>query len=838
MDAYSHPMTPPPSQARWTPQRDGLRSLGFVPAGMWVRARLRNPGDAGLEVWLLVADGYLDKVDCFVDVSQAGGAPAQQLVRTGDARPFHVRPLAFPAIVLPIAMPPHADATIQCLLRNNGSLVAQFSAWSPHAYAETEHREAMIRAMGYGAIGFTMLLALVMAVVNRHPMSVMLVAEMLPVLGAISGVIGDGFQTFWPDHPGLNLPPYAWMVVGLCTTSLVLRAILQLNRGERWLTQVVMGVSIGLLGLAVLLPTQTAAISAVVQTLAVVFSTFLVGLCWHHWLDNPVAKLVSVGMTVQYAAVLVNGMGWIGLYHGNYQLASLYASVFKALALAAALFYRVRLDRQERAQALAEHTKELEQRLGYEARLRHAASHHARYGLPNQTILEEAIKDALPGERGGLSICVLKLNRFGFLESILAPESLTRLVRHFADELEIWFAENRQARLLHIEGRRGLAALDDSTLAFVIKGEPSEWLLQDLEALLTRRFEWEGLFVAWDPHVGISRVFEAQAQQIGLAIDEARITLQWCSAHGRVLTFDADRMKREQLAYNLTLDLEGAIERGEMQLHYQPKVDLRTGATDALEALVRWQHPVRGVISPGAFVAEAEATGAINRLTAWVIAEAARFAHGLGRPDVRVSVNITAFDLATPRFVEQVQDILACQGCSPRQLVLEVTESAALSDRERAMETLAALRHAGMRIALDDFGTGYSSLAILQGMPLDELKIDRSFVTDISGQERKQAVLQAMIEVGHSLGLQVTLEGVEHAETLQWLVLHGGDVVQGHVFSPPLAPEAARAWMARGALPISAGFASAVQPAGAAPGASPHPASVQAWSANPGDAAG
>ena len=87
------PMTPPPSQARWTPQRDGLRSLGFVPAGMWVRARLRNPGDAGLEVWLLVADGYLDKVDCFVDVSQAGGAPAQQLVRTGDARPFHVRPL-------------------------------------------------------------------------------------------------------------------------------------------------------------------------------------------------------------------------------------------------------------------------------------------------------------------------------------------------------------------------------------------------------------------------------------------------------------------------------------------------------------------------------------------------------------------------------------------------------------------------------------------------------------------------------------------------------------------------------------------------------------------------
>jgi len=820
----------PPDEAGWRARRLGVRTLGFKSDGIWARTSLRNPTMEPREVWVEVADGSQDEVDCFVDAWMAD-APLglqvrqTQVVHTGDARPFNARPLAFPGIVLPLTLPPNGEGQVRCLLRNNGATAAIFRAWAPQAYANSEHRAAVVRAMGYGAIAFTMLLALVMAAVNRHPMSVMLVAEMFPVLGAISSVTGDGYQTFWPGHPGLNVPAYWWVILGLSAGCMVLRAILQLQRGERWLMRLIIGVSAALLVLATVFPHQAPLISAVVQALALVFSTFMLLVTIHHWRDNAVARLVCVGMAVQYLALLTNGLGTLGLYHGHYQLGGLFASAFKALALAAALFYRVRLDRQERAQALAQHTKELEQRLRYEARLRHAASHHTRYGLPNQSILEEAIQAALPGERAGLSICVIKLNRFGFLESILAPHTLTRLVKHFAGDLGAWFADNRHARLLHLEGKQGLAALDDRTLAFVVKGEPEEWLLRDLEAQLTRRFEWEGLFVAWDPHVGIARVFEEQAAEVNLAVDEARITLQWCSAHSRVLHFDADRMKREQLAYGLTLDLEGAIERGELLLHYQPKVSLRSGETESLEALVRWQHPERGIIPPGAFVAEAEATGAINRLTAWAITEAAGFVTSLPQRHVRVSVNITAFDLATPRFVERVLELLAQRHCAPNQLILEVTETAALSDRERAFQTLLDLRQAGVRIALDDFGTGHSSLGILQDMPLDELKIDRSFVTGIAEQGRKQAVLRAMIEVGHSLGLQVTLEGVDSADSVRWLSEHGVDVVQGFVFSRPLDADSARAWMAAGpCAPVQLSLL--------------HPASEPPSSANPAGAAG
>jgi EAL domain-containing protein (putative c-di-GMP-specific phosphodiesterase class I) len=201
------------------------------------------------------------------------------------------------------------------------------------------------------------------------------------------------------------------------------------------------------------------------------------------------------------------------------------------------------------------------------------------------------------------------------------------------------------------------------------------------------------------------------------------------------------------------------------------------------------------MIPPGAFIAEAEATGAINRLTMWAIGEAARFLGTLPEAHVRVSVNITAFDLATPNFVGKVLDVLKAYACPPGRLILEVTESAALSDPERAIQILSSLRNQGIRIALDDFGTGYSSLGILQEMPLDEMKVDRSFVTHIAESARKQAVLQAMVEVGHRLGLTVTIEGVEDEASVRWLAEHGCDLLQGFVFSRPLDEAAVRQWL-------------------------------------------
>lgn len=787
------PSHPPDDKAGWQVRRPGVRTIGFEYKGVWARTTLKNSSEAPVLGWVLVTEPYTDYVDCFVD---SDGSEVS-VYRMGDKRVFDVRPIKYPAMAVPVNLYPGSTVTLQCLLRNNGSTAATFQYWEPENYAIQERETAFSRALCYGALVFTLLVSIVLALINGNPLSFLMVAEILPVLAATASREGDAFQLLWPRHPEFNMPPYMWILIGIAAATLVFRWIIQPSRREDQAIKALALSAVLILAFAVLFPQQAPKISALVQGISVVYPIALIWICARHWHEGAVARLLCIGMAVQMMALMINAVGVLGIYHGQFGVASMYACVIKALTLAAALFYRMKEDRRERARAQAEHTMELERRLAYEAQLRDVVSHHPRYGMPNQAMLEESVRHRLEHAEESLSIWIVKLNRFGFLESILPPDTLTQVVKIYAEEMRHWFTTRVQTPLMSIEGDHLLAALDDSTLAFVTVSEPPEGLMSDLESFLVRRFEWQGLFVAWDPHVGVASVSQVHlAQSVGVS-DEARIALQWCSAHRRVVPFDAERMKREQLAYGLTLDLEGAIDRGELLLHYQPKVTLETRRTDSLEALVRWRHPERGMIPPGAFIAEAEATGAINRLTMWAIGEAARFLLTLPDSQVRVSVNITAFDLATPRFVDKVLETLRHVGCPPSRLILEVTESAALSDRERATQILSRLRSEGVQIALDDFGTGYSSLGILQEMPLDEMKVDRSFVTDIEDFGRKQAVLQAMIEVGHRLGLTVTIEGVEHGTSVDWLADHGCDVVQGYFFSRPLEADAARKWLAQ-----------------------------------------
>jgi len=790
------PAAPPPDSADWQARALGTRALGFSFNGIWTRTVLRNDSESPRLGWLIVADAFVDHVDCFV-----GTDPEEVTVyRMGDRRPFDARPLSYPNAILPVNVFPKSEVTVSCLLRNNGMVPSVFQYWDPQEYAMAERQQAFLRALCYGALAFSILVAVVVALINRSFLAVLLMADLLPVLMATAaGREGDAFQLLWPSHPEFNLPPYLMITLGAVTTSLVFHWLLKPGLWERRMLRVMVGLAMALTMLALWVPTLAPSVAVLVQFVAVVCPVFLIAICANHWHEGAVPRALLVGMVVQYVALVFNAMGVLGVLPASLSTASLYAGVIKALTLATAIFYRMKLDRQERAQALKAHTQELERRVAYEAQLRHAVSHHPRYGMPNQAMLEEFTRARLAQSARDVSVWIVKLNRFDFLESILPPDTLTAVVKVYAEELQYWFATPSRvpSGLLLIEGGHRIAALDDSNLAFVTTGPASDELVSDLEAFLTRRFEWQGIFVAWDPRVGVSRMGRAQMEQGVGATDEARIALQWSSAHQRIVRFDAERMKREQLAYGLTLDLEGAIERGELLLHYQPKVTLTSGRTESLEALVRWRHPERGMIPPGAFIAEAEATGAINRLTMWAISDAARFLLTLPDPRVRVSVNITAFDLATPSFVDKVLEILHREGCPPSRLILEVTESAAVSDRERAMQILSRLRQEGVKIALDDFGTGYSSLGILQEMPLDEMKVDRSFVTDLDEFGRKQAVLQAMIDVGHRLGLTVTIEGVEHAADVDWLASHDCDVVQGFFFSRPLDADAARTWLAR-----------------------------------------
>ncbi|MCW2583344.1 MAG: hypothetical protein JWQ53_2134, partial [Klenkia sp.] len=242
----------------------------------------------------------------------------------------------------------------------------------------------------------------------------------------------------------------------------------------------------------------------------------------------------------------------------------------------------------------------------------------------------------------------------------------------------------------------------------------------------------------------------------------------------------------------LRADLERALRADELVLHFQPTVDLTTPGiptVQGFEALVRWQHPVRGLLPPVDFVPLAEASGLIVPLGTWVLEEACRAAVSLQHPDRRpisMSVNVAVPQLTEPGFVELVTGTLARTGLSPDRLVLEITETAVLAGADVVAPLLARLRAVGVRIAIDDFGTGYSSLAHLRDLPVDVLKVDKSFVDHVVSSEQGASLAEAIIAMGHSLHLSTVAEGVEDAGQAAWLTAAGAGSGQGYLWSRPV----------------------------------------------------
>ena len=242
----------------------------------------------------------------------------------------------------------------------------------------------------------------------------------------------------------------------------------------------------------------------------------------------------------------------------------------------------------------------------------------------------------------------------------------------------------------------------------------------------------------------------------------------------------------------LASDLRHSIERGELALHFQPIVDMRSRQVVAVEALCRWRHPERGMVPATEFIALAEESGFIRQLGLWTLAEALRQRAHLWPEEGRrgdVAVNMSLRNLRSAELPAVIDNLLRTWNVPPSALRIEVTETSAMADVERTLATLTQLHEMGVAISIDDFGTGYSSLAYLHRMPVDQLKIDRSFILDLEENANSQAIVGSTIVLAHSLGLKAVAEGVETAEAYKRLAALGCDLAQGNYFGAPLPPE-------------------------------------------------
>ena len=253
---------------------------------------------------------------------------------------------------------------------------------------------------------------------------------------------------------------------------------------------------------------------------------------------------------------------------------------------------------------------------------------------------------------------------------------------------------------------------------------------------------------------------------------------------GEVRFFESERDEKRLDRHALLHDLRLALERNELVVYYQPQAD-KTGAIIGFEALIRWHHSQRGMISPGDFIPLAEEFGLIDEIGEWVLREACRDAASWSRP-LMIAVNLSPIQFRKNDLPRIVHSILLETGLSPARLELEVTESVLLGDASRSLSVLRRLKALGVRIAMDDFGTGYSSLSHLKHFPIDTLKIDRSFVKDLATDPKEEPIVSAIIALAHGLGMDVVAEGVETAEELAILRKHHCDKIQGYYYSRPI----------------------------------------------------
>jgi diguanylate cyclase (GGDEF)-like protein len=423
-------------------------------------------------------------------------------------------------------------------------------------------------------------------------------------------------------------------------------------------------------------------------------------------------------------------------------------------------------------------------------------------GLANRRCFEERLRAEL-GDRP-LAVAMIDLDRFKELNDTLGHHAGDRLLTELVPRLQ---------RLVDAHGL--VARLGGDEFALLLPGADvarATEVGRRLGIALQEPFIIDGLEVVIDASVGAALCPEhgTDAETLLQHADVAMYQAKQARTGFQAYDASRDRHSRERLA--LIAELRRALERDELVLHSQPKVDLATGLGAGVEALVRWQHPVHGLRGPGAFLPHAEHTALMRPLTLHVLetalAQLARWrADGL---DLHVAVNLAVQNLLDLRTPAQIANLLARYELPPQVLTLEVTESLMLHDPQRAGEVLADLRELGAGLALDDFGTGYSSLEHLKRLPVDELKIDKSFVMAMDRDKADRAIVASTAALGRALGLRVVAEGVESAASASVLAAIGCDLAQGFHYSPPVPAEQLPA-LVRAAVDAQVGVATVKQ---------------------------
>lgn len=427
-----------------------------------------------------------------------------------------------------------------------------------------------------------------------------------------------------------------------------------------------------------------------------------------------------------------------------------------------------------------------------EAMLQHLAYYDPLTDLPNRTLLQDRLRQAvIAAQRGSkpVALLLMDLDRFKEINDTLGHHNGDLVLQQVGLRL--------RGVLREVDTVARLGGDEFAVLLPLSKSEDALLVARKIIKALEPPFVIQDILVAVEVSIGIA-LHPDHGANTDLLVQRADVAMYAAKKSGRGhMVYSSEHDKHSPRRLTLMGQLRKAIEHNELRLYFQPKVDFKTNRLLGVEALVRWKHPEYGLIPPDQFITPAEQTGLITPLTRWVLHEAMRQYHVWHQAGIKISMaaNLSVRNLQDPQLPWEVASALETFAMEPSDLELEITESAIMVNQANALEVLTRLKALGVGLCIDDFGTGYTSLGYLTKLPIGTIKIDKSFVIGMMGSEKDKVVVRSTIDLGHNLGMKVIAEGVENKEVWDHLAALGCDAAQGYYLCRPVPAEELVQWL-------------------------------------------
>ncbi|MBS8240415.1 EAL domain-containing protein [Marinobacter lipolyticus] len=784
----------------WQTLAEDTPNFGYVTDNFWYRLPLDNhPRQQVLEI----SYPQLDDVSFYL---LANGTPIKKVV-TGDHLAFSERPLYHPSFLIPYTVEPGVDYEIVLSVQTNGAHQVPIRLWEQNALFDALTTEDRLHSLYYGILITTIFFNLFIFLTLREATYLFYVLSTFGYLFLLAALRGVTYQVFWPESPWLQNQTMLMAVpVALLFALLFARSFLRLrDRAPRtdMLLKGIIGLSLAAVLGTFVLDFNTSIKSSVALALSGFLVLTVIGPV--QWVKrNPQAGYYTVAWALLIIGTMLTAANKYGLLPTNWltSYGMQVGSGLEAILLTIALAKRLYNEREEKLHAREAELRAMAARRSAELRFMDQALHNPLTGLPNRTSFEMMINDLItrvPDRR--YAIAVIHLSNLQAITKTLGHRNTDRLIELASARFNSIVRELPGILPIETTEQRSvyLASLEPATFGFVVDasliGAAPRAIVQGLEEL-REPVDYLGMQLPLDPQIGTA-IYPEHAQDTNSLIRRAHIAQGSDEARDRGLAYyqpTRDSYSADRLT--LVSELRKALQNGELELHLQPKLALTTRTIVGVEALIRWPQrkiPIRADVLIGI----AEQTGLIKPLTRWVLEQSLEIRSRLveqGWP-LDISVNISPNNLREPDFPMFVQRLMNSHHNHRGAITLEVTETSMMQDPANSLKALNSLHSAGIPLSIDDFGSGYSSLSYIKQLPANEIKIDRSLITDIGTHHGDRVIVQTTIDMCHSLGYKVVAEGVEDDNTAELLEGMGCDMIQGYLLTPPLPFDELVTWL-------------------------------------------